>query len=288
MRRGERVRYAPLSISLDARSLETLDDLKRSLGKQSQSEIIREALSLMQAANRVGRESEVHSKESEIRSEGWVRPGQLGRGLISLIQALEPDTSPSILPPGRERKTASKLPHADASVIISSVVVPTRGEYKGKLITATSPAWDAIWAVVKDDWSQIYQLPPEKLEELVAASYAREGFEVTLTPRSNDHGRDLIAIKKGMHGYKVIGSVKRYGEGHLVRYDDVRALLGVMSGELNTSKGILVTTSDFPPNIGLDPNIRAFLPYRLQLMAGAELRKWLEKLARRRQRRSEP
>jgi len=258
-----------VSISLDRASLETIDYLKHTYGGRSQSEIVREALLLMRAAGAP-------------RTSRLVRPGQLGRGLISL---LEDDDVASEVAPSTTKRQANKNTEAAAagaaSLIISSVVVPTRGDYNGKLITTASPAWDAIWAVVKDDWSKIYQLPPEKLEELVAASYAREGFEVTLTPRSNDHGRDVIAIKNGTHGYKIIGSVKRYAPGNLVRYDDVRALLGVMSGELDTSKGILVTTSDFPPNIGQDPNIRPFLPYRLQLMAGTELRRWLARLARR-------
>jgi restriction system protein len=165
-------------------------------------------------------------------------------------------------------------------VVVSSVIIPAGGEYTDPLVEVTSPAWDAIWSIIKDNQSKIYELPPERLEELVAASYAKDGFRVQLTPRSNDHGRDIIAIRDGIHGYKLIGSVKRYAEGRLVRYDDVRALLGVMSGERDTSKGVLVTTSDFPPNIGKDPFIGPFLPTRLQLMNGDHLRQWLEQLAK--------
>jgi restriction system protein len=73
--------------------------------------------------------------------------------------------------------------------------------------------------------------------------------------------------------------VKAYKPGKLVRYDDVRALLGVMSGEPDTSKGIITTTSDFPPNIRSDPYIAPFLPTRLELMNGEQLRTWLTDLA---------
>jgi restriction system protein len=60
----------------------------------------------------------------------------------------------------------------------------------------------------------------------------------------------------------------------------VRSLLGVTSGELNTSKGILTTTSDFAPRIPTDPFIQPFLPTRLELMNGARLKQWLIDLAK--------
>jgi len=41
-----------------------------------------------------------------------------------------------------------------------------------------------------------------------------------------DHGRDVIAIRRGIGCIKIIGSVKAYKPGKLVRYDDVRALAG--------------------------------------------------------------
>ncbi len=62
-------------------------------------------------------------------------------------------------------------------------------------------------------------------------------------------------------------------------YDDVRALTGVMTGERDVSKGIITTTSDFPPRIGEDPFIAPFLPTRLELVNGLELQKWLSDLS---------
>ena len=46
-------------------------------------------------------------------------------------------------------------------------------------------------------------------------------------------------------------------------------------------KGIITTTSDFPPNIMKDPFIAPFVPYRLELMNGKALQEWLKKLAER-------
>jgi restriction system protein len=74
---------------------------------------------------------------------------------------------------------------------------------------------------------------------------------------------------------KIIGSVKAYKPGTLVDYDSIRALIGVMAGERDVSKGIITTTSDFPPRVGEDPFIKPFMPTRLELINGENLRKWL-------------
>src|SRR5262249_31163577 len=126
------------------------------------------------------------------------------------------------------------------------------------------------------DWRKAYEIPPHVWEEIIAGAYKNAGFdEVTLTPRSGDHGRDVIAIKKGIGSIKIIGSVKAYKPGLLVGYDEIRALLGVMTGERDTSKGIITTTSDFPPKVLDDPFIAPFIPTRLELMDGKMLKDWL-------------
>lgn len=170
---------------------------------------------------------------------------------------------------------------SEAALSVSSVIIPERASAEGVLIKATSLVWDEIVKALGADWSIAYELPPEKWEELVAGAFKREQFdEVTLTPRSGDHGRDVIAVKYGIGGVKIIGSVKRYAPGNLVPYDDIRALLGVLSGERNASKGIITTTSDFPPRAKEDPFIGPFLPTRLGLVNGKELQQWLADLSK--------
>jgi restriction system protein len=53
-------------------------------------------------------------------------------------------------------------------------------------------------------------------------------------------------------------------------------------GERDTSKGIIATTSEFPPNIAKDPFIAPFLPTRLELLPGNKLRAWLAELSKKR------
>ena len=77
-----------------------------------------------------------------------------------------------------------------------------------------------------------------------------------------DDGRDVIAVKKGIGSVRVIDQVKAYKAGHLVKADDVRALMGVLQGD-GASKGFLTTTSDFAPRIKDDPLIKPFVPSSL-------------------------
>jgi restriction system protein len=51
-----------------------------------------------------------------------------------------------------------------------------------------------------------------------------------------------------------------------------------MGSERDVSKGIITTTSDFPPLVGEDPFIKPFMPTRLELINGDNLQKWLAEL----------
>jgi restriction system protein len=163
---------------------------------------------------------------------------------------------------------------------VSSLIVPEQRTHEGILVQSTSLMWLRIVQALGKDWSVAYQIPYGKWEEIVAGAFKEAGYdEVTLTPRSGDYGRDVIARRKGVACVKVLGSVKAYKQGHLVDQDEVRALLGVLSGERDASKGILATTSDFAPRIDQDPFIAPFMPYRLELMNGPKLQEWLSNLA---------
>jgi restriction system protein len=118
------------------------------------------------------------------------------------------------------------------------------------------------------------------LAEIIAGAFVKAGFdEVILTPRSGDHGRDVIAIRKGIGSIKILDSVKAYRPGHLVTKEEVHALMGVVAIDPNASKGILTTTSDFAPKLLEDPRLAQAVPHRIELMNGAALRKWLKELA---------
>jgi len=167
------------------------------------------------------------------------------------------------------------------AVSLSSLLIPERKTAEGILVRGVSNVWEEVVRRLEEDWRVAYQIPPEKWEEIIAGALHKAKFdEVILTPRSGYLGRDVIASTKGVGCVKIIGSVKAYKPGHLVRHDDVRAFLGVLNAEQDASKGIMTTTSDFAPRIRSDKLIKPFLPTRLELVNGEQLQRWLRKLAK--------
>jgi restriction system protein len=134
--------------------------------------------------------------------------------------------------------------------------------------------------MLQEDPASAYQLGWEKWEEIIAGAYQREGFdEVILTPRSGDRGRDVIATKWGIGSIRFFDQVKAYSPGHLVTADEVRAMIGVINGAGNVSKGIVTTTSEFAPRVTDDAFIKPFIPYRLELKPRDNLLAWLAELS---------
>lgn len=158
-------------------------------------------------------------------------------------------------------------------VLLQCLVEPISKVPEGSHIKFIEPAWSALRTALLRDPNALHHLNPRQLEELVAASYDQAGFDkVILTPRSGDFGRDVIAYKGGWGSIRIIDQVKAFSREHLVEANDVRALLGVLQADRSATKGIVTTTSDFAPRIVTDPFIAPFLPFRLELVNGSDLR----------------
>lgn len=166
------------------------------------------------------------------------------------------------------------------TLTLTSLVIPEKMTSEGTLIRSTSLVWAEIIAHLGNDWRKAFEIPPDKWEEIIAGAFVKDGYDkVILTPRSGDEGRDVIAIKEGVGGVKILGSMKAYKPGHLVPHEHVREMLGVLAAEPDASKAIISTTSDFAPKIKSNARIQKFMPTRLELMNGEALQKWLVKLA---------
>lgn len=164
-------------------------------------------------------------------------------------------------------------------VTLAGLIIPEKKTDEGVLIASISFAWIDIVKKLQGDWSKAHEIPDTVWEELIAAAYKHAGYdEVTLTPKSNDHGRDLIAVKKGIGAVRLLGSVKAFKPGLLVTKEQVHALAGVVSLDPKATKGILITTSDFAPRILGDKNLARAIPDRIELMNGTQLRQWLGEL----------
>lgn len=164
-------------------------------------------------------------------------------------------------------------------VMLKAVLTLGGSSTEGQLVRAVALPWFRIVRLIERDRDAIYRIDPRTWEEIIAGAYTEAGFdEVVLTPRSGDKGRDVIATKHGVGSVRFFDQVKAYRPGHVVTAEEVRAMLGVITGAQNVSKGIITTTSSFAPRIGQDQFIRPYLPFRLELKARDELLSWLESL----------
>jgi predicted RNA-binding Zn-ribbon protein involved in translation (DUF1610 family) len=97
------------------------------------------------------------------------------------------------------------LTKSSPSLFLQAVVTFGNKTSEGGLIEAVTAPWLEILKMIKKDQSIIYQISPRKWEELIAGWYKDYGFdEVTLTPRSGDLGRDVIAVKHGILSVRIL------------------------------------------------------------------------------------
>lgn len=180
----------------------------------------------------------------------------------------------------KSRSRISISEHSSEAVLVLASIVSVYGSSSdGDLIHAASVPWEHVLRRLSANWAEAFSIDPRTWEELIAAAFDKAGYdEVTLTPRSKDAGRDVIAVRRGICSVRIIDSVKAYKPGRLVRHDDVRALMGVVAADPGASKGILTTTSDFAPGIVKDRFIKPWLPHRIELMNGDRLQEWFNQL----------
>ena len=151
---------------------------------------------------------------------------------------------------------------------------------EGALVEAVAIPWFDILQILKKDPTAAYQIDPWKWEEIIAGAYTRAGFDhVVLTPRSGDKGRDIDATKNGVGSIRIFDQVKAYSPGRVVTAEEVRAMLGVITGALNVSKAVVTTTSRFAPRVETDEYLKPFMPHRLELRPRDVLLPWLDSLA---------
>jgi restriction system protein len=147
-------------------------------------------------------------------------------------------------------------------LVSQTVIIPYAKTHEGQLIRAATFPLDAIIERILKEPSLMYEVDPRKWEEIIAATYDASGLfdEVTLTPRSGDGGRDVIAVKKGFGSVRLIESVKRYTPGTKTTAEEARALLGVLLSDPQASKGMVSTTWEFAPKILENPQIKQYVP----------------------------
>lgn len=113
------------------------------------------------------------------------------------------------------------------------------------IVRSVSFISDDLLALVATDSAAVFEFSARQFEELMAELFARQGYEVELTPRSGDGGKDLyIATHTDLGSFLCLVECKRHAPHRPVGVDLVRHLYGVVEAERATS-GILATTSRF-------------------------------------------
>lgn len=118
----------------------------------------------------------------------------------------------------------------------------------------------------------LHEIDPRRFEELVAELMRDRGWEVRLTPRSRDGGRDILAFFKNPVGTMLtLVECKRWRPDRHVGVEIVRGLYGVVSAE-NASGGMIATTSFFTTPAR---EFQQSVPHRLSLRDRDALLEWI-------------
>jgi restriction system protein len=166
------------------------------------------------------------------------------------------------------------------TVLLETALVK-RGEStpEGDEIHGTTATWFEISRQLKldPDFRFEFASNPTKFEEFLAGAYKLHGWDaVTLTPRSGDKGRDVIAITSKMSAMRVLDQAKANSPTNLVSQNDVRAIFGVLRLDHGATKGIITTTSDFAP--GVADEFQKVIPYQLETKNGEQFLEWIRQI----------
>jgi restriction system protein len=134
----------------------------------------------------------------------------------------------------------------DSPGIVDSAGSPLEGlSKKSALVTSFTAINDEVFKLFTKSPQLLYQLTNRQFEEFVAELFARQGYEVNLTPASKDGGKDLyIATRSDLGTLLFVVECKKYAPDRPVGVELVRHLYGVVESERVTG-GILATTSRF-------------------------------------------
>lgn len=121
-----------------------------------------------------------------------------------------------------------------------------RDELNSKIVSLSNKAneYDAVLLYL-DEPNSVYNMSPSDFEDMVAEIFQRKGFNVKITPRTRDGGKDIIAsYNMGGIPCMIIIECKRYAPDRKVGVSVVRALHGTQMKE-HYGKAVVVTSSSF-------------------------------------------
>lgn len=149
------------------------------------------------------------------------------------------------------------------------------GHEERQIIIDVSRVNEDFLKKVYEEPTLIYEITSRRFEEFVAEILDRLGYEVTLTPASNDGGKDIYAAKKDDLGsFLYVVECKKYAPDNHVGVGLIRQLNGVVQAERATA-GILATTSFFTRGA---KEFQARLSNQISLKDYLGIQEWLDKV----------
>jgi restriction system protein len=140
------------------------------------------------------------------------------------------------------------------------------------IITAAAATNEELLRRLSERPEGLRGLPSRAFEELVAELMHRQGFDVELTPASDDGGFDIFAARSDLLGrFLFLVECKRYTPPNKVGVEIVRAVHGVVQ-QTRATAGVVVTTSFFTRRA---EEFRSAVEHQLFLRDYVALQAWL-------------
>ncbi|MDB5088586.1 MAG: hypothetical protein JWR09_2580 [Mucilaginibacter sp.] len=145
-------------------------------------------------------------------------------------------------------------------------------ETKIILLNEANHIQKTIDAIYKDN-QQLYRIHHREFEEMMAELLRSRDFEVFLTKRTRDGGKDIIALQNlaGLP-FKMLIECKKYAPTRKIGVDIIRGFSHVVNTN-KANKGIIFTTSYFTADAKKEQELS--MPYLLDLRDYHDVIQWV-------------
>ena len=107
------------------------------------------------------------------------------------------------------------------------------------------PVNDSVLKFLSENPEELYKLKPREFEEVMAEIYNRLGYDVELTKKTRDGGKDIILRKSDLVGdFIYYVECKKYSSNRPLGIGLVREVLGTIITD-KVNGGIIATTFFF-------------------------------------------
>ena len=182
------------------------------------------------------------------RSENGYRSANRRR---MLLETCQPDSSEVLrwnrVPALEKRALNLRLPKARIKELIDATPEEIGKSREGNPCEAcVAQTNDELVKWIARHPSSMYELSPQKFEELVADILRDQGYVVEITQSTRDKGRDILAVFNTPQGeILTVVECKKYRLDRKIGVSIVERFIHVIRETDKANKGLIVTTSEF-------------------------------------------